>query len=59
MCAQAIAADPLCETAHIHLAHLMLQKPDLARAVSAFDDAVALIRVKQVDAVRLMAAPLA
>jgi len=46
-CKQAIAADPLCETAHIHLAHLMLSIPDLAGALAAFDDAVALIRVKQ------------
>jgi len=46
-CKQAIAADPLCETAHIHLAHLMLQISDLGAAVVSFDDAVALIRVKQ------------
>ena len=46
--AQAIVADPLCETAHVHMAHLMLQKNDLAVAVAAFDDAVALLRVKQV-----------
>jgi import receptor subunit TOM70 len=47
LCKKAIAADPLCETAHIHLAHLCLSVPDLAGALAAFDDAVALIRVKQ------------
>jgi len=46
-CKEAIVADPLCETAHVHMAHLMLQKNDLAVAVAAFDDAVALLRVKQ------------
>ena len=46
-CKQAINADPLCETAHVHMAHLQLQNADLRAAVSAFDDAVALLRVKQ------------
>ena len=46
-CAKAVQVDPLCETAHVHMAHLMLQKNDLEGAVGAFDDAVALLRVKQ------------
>ena len=46
-CQLAIQADPLCETAHVHMAHLQLQNSDLRAAVSAFDDAVALLRVKQ------------
>jgi len=44
MCTQAIAADPLCETAHVHMAHLMLQKKDLTVAVAAFDSAISLLR---------------
>ena len=44
---QAIKVDPLCETAHVHMAHLMLQNNDLSGAIGAFDDAVALLRVKQ------------
>ena len=46
-CKQAIAADPLCETAHVHMAHLQLQNSDLRAAVTAFDDAVGMLRVKQ------------
>ena len=46
-CKEAIKADPLCETAHVHMAHLQLQNSDLRAAVAAFDDAVALLRVKQ------------
>lgn len=46
-CKHAITADPLCETAHVHMAHLQLQNSDLRAAVAAFDDAVALLRVKQ------------
>jgi len=44
---QAIEADPLCETAHVHMAHLKLQQSEWAAAVSCFDDALALLRVKQ------------
>ena len=46
-CAQAVKVDPLCETAHVHMAHLMLQKGNLSAAVAAFDDAIALLRAKQ------------
>jgi len=46
-CKRAISVDPLCETAHVHMAHLHLQNNDLAAAVTAFDDALALLRVKQ------------
>ena len=45
--AQAIEVDPLCETAHVHMAHLYLQNQDLAEAIAAFDDAMGLLRVKQ------------
>jgi len=46
-CAQAVAADALCETAHVHMAHLWLQKMDLKAAVESYDRAVALLRMKQ------------
>ena len=46
-CQRAIEADALCETAHVHMAHLLLQKADLAGAVASFDAAIALLRVKQ------------
>jgi import receptor subunit TOM70 len=46
-CEKAIAVDPLCETAHVHLAHLKLQQFDLVGAVAAYDSAVALLRMKQ------------
>ena len=42
--------DPLCETAHVHMAHLCLQKYDLEGALAAYDSAVALLRMKQVAA---------
>ena len=45
-CQEAVAADPLCETAHVHMAHLQLQNSDLRAAVAAFDEAIALLRVK-------------
>ena len=45
--AQAIEADALCETAHVHMAHLMLQQNKWAEAVACFDKALALLRVKQ------------
>ena len=44
---QAIVADPLCETAHVHMAHLMLQQSEWEKAIRCFDDALALLRVKQ------------
>ena len=34
-CLHAIAVDPLCETAHVHLAHLHLQRNDLEAAIAA------------------------
>ena len=43
----AIAVDPLCETAHVHLAHLHLQRNDLEAAIAAYDRGIALLRVKQ------------
>jgi len=46
-CNKAIAVDPLCETAHVHKAHLHLQAQQLQESVAAFDDAVALLRVKR------------
>jgi len=46
-CEKAIAVDPLCETAHVHQAHLKLQQLDFAGAVAAYDAAVALLRMKQ------------
>eukprot|EP00967_Tisochrysis_lutea_P102295 scaffold153917_cov33-Tisochrysis_lutea.AAC.1 len=46
-CERAIAVDPLCETAHVHMAHLCLQKYDLEGAVKSYDAAVALLRMKQ------------
>ena len=46
-CKQAVSVDPLCETAHVHMAHLHLQNSDLSAAVAAFDDALSLLRVKQ------------
>lgn len=46
-CPQAIDADGLCETAHVHMAHLMLQKSEWAVAIESFDAALALLRVKQ------------
>ena len=39
--------DPLCETAHVHMAHLCLQKNDLEAAVASYDLAVGLLRMKQ------------
>ena len=45
---QAIEVDKLCETAHVHMAHLCLQKFDLEGAVRSYDEAVALLRMKQV-----------
>ena len=45
-CKKAIEVDPLCETAHVHMAHLQLQNNDLRAAVAAFDDALALLRVR-------------
>ena len=45
--AHAIAVDPLCETAHVHLAHLHLQRNDLEAAIAAYDRGIALLRVKQ------------
>ena len=46
-CKKAIEVDKLCETAHVHMAHLCLQQFDLEGAVKAYDDAVALLRMKQ------------
>ena len=46
-CLHAIAVDPLCETAHVHLAHLHLQRNDLEAAIAAYDRGIALLRVKQ------------
>jgi len=46
-CEEAIKVDPLCETAHVHMAHLRLQTLDLEGAVSAYDKAVSLLRMKQ------------
>lgn len=46
-CKKAIAVDPLCETAHVHMAHLHLQANELEKAVSAFDEATSMLRVKQ------------
>ena len=46
-CEEAIKVDALCETAHVHMAHLHLQNSDLSAAVAAFDDALSLLRVKQ------------
>ena len=46
-CEAAIAVDPLCETAHVHMAHLRLQSLDLKGAVAAYDKAVCLLRMKQ------------
>lgn len=45
-CKKAVEVDPLCETAHVHMAHLYLQSQQLEEAVAAFDDATALLRVK-------------
>ena len=46
-CEKAISVDPLCETAHVHMAHLCLQKYDLRGAVAAYDRAVEMLRLKQ------------
>lgn len=46
-CRKAIEVDPLCETAHMHLAGLLLQQSNLGEAVDAYDKAVSLLRVKQ------------
>ena len=46
-CLHAIDVDPLCETAHVHLAHLHLQRNDLEAAIAAYDRGIALLRVKQ------------
>jgi len=46
-CKKAISVDPLCESAHVQLAQLHLHAQDQAAAVAAFDDALALLRVKQ------------
>jgi len=47
LCKTAVEVDPLCETAHVHMAHLCLQKNDLESAVASYDRAVGLLRMKQ------------
>lgn len=47
LCRRAVEVDPLCETAHVHMAHLCLQKNDLESAVASYDLAVGLLRMKQ------------
>jgi len=47
LCRRAVEVDPLCETAHVHMAHLCLQKNDLEAAVASYDLAVGLLRMKQ------------
>eukprot|EP00964_Phaeocystis_antarctica_P110289 scaffold74665_cov42-Phaeocystis_antarctica.AAC.1 len=47
LCRKAVEVDPLCETAHVHMAHLCLQKNDLEAAVASYDLAVGLLRMKQ------------
>jgi len=47
LCRTAVQVDPLCETAHVHMAHLCLQKNDLEAAVASYDLAVGLLRMKQ------------
>jgi len=44
---QAIEADPRCETAHVHLAHLHIQDKDLQAAIDSYDAAIQLLRVPQ------------
>jgi len=44
---KAIQMDPLCETAHVHLAHLYIQDKDLKSAVESYDKAIDLLRVPQ------------
>ena len=38
-CKQAVSVDPLCETAHVHMAHLHLQNSDLSAAVASSEAA--------------------
>jgi len=46
-CKKALEVDPLCETAHLHMAHLCLQQDKLQEAVEAYDKAIGMMRVKQ------------
>ena len=50
--------DPLCETAHVHMAHLCLQKNDLESAVASYDLAVGLLRMKQARSLVITHPPL-
>ena len=45
--AAAVEVDPLCEAAHVHLAHLALQQNDLKGAVQSYDKAISLLRMHQ------------
>ena len=44
---KAIAVDPLCETAHVHMAHLHIQDKNLPAAIKSYDAAINLLRVPQ------------
>jgi len=43
----AVTVDPLCETAHVHMAHLHIQDKALQAAVDSYDKAIELLRVPQ------------